>query len=304
MELAWLEDFNALEQTGNFSRAAAMRHISQSAFSRRIQTLESWVGVPLFVRDSRRVQLTAAGSEFKAGAISLIHDIYRIRKNAIETTARENATLRFAATHTLSSTFFPHWISQLESLGAPSDIYLISDTLHICEQAFMEGQAQFLLSYYHAAVSFRFSPQSCPHQVIGNDVLIPFCVPKADGRPQWCLPASHSHPVPILRYSQASGFSQILENTLLTPQKFPANTLKFATHFTSHLASVLFSLACEGKGVAWLPLSMVQPALKEKKLVQAGDARWHIPLEVHLYRYAATLHQTAENFWKICRGRK
>ncbi|HWU74121.1 MAG TPA: LysR family transcriptional regulator, partial [Sphingomonas sp.] len=50
MELAWLEDFIALSETGNFSRAAELRHVTQPAFSRRIRALEDWVGTPLFER--------------------------------------------------------------------------------------------------------------------------------------------------------------------------------------------------------------------------------------------------------------
>jgi len=36
MDLTWLADFVALSESGSFSRAAAQRHITQPAFSRRI----------------------------------------------------------------------------------------------------------------------------------------------------------------------------------------------------------------------------------------------------------------------------
>ena len=37
MNLSWLEDFQALAESGNFSRAAEQRHMTQPAFGRRIQ---------------------------------------------------------------------------------------------------------------------------------------------------------------------------------------------------------------------------------------------------------------------------
>jgi len=40
VELKWLEDFISLARTRNFSRSAEERHVTQSAFSRRIQALE------------------------------------------------------------------------------------------------------------------------------------------------------------------------------------------------------------------------------------------------------------------------
>ena len=40
MELIWFEDYLALAQTLNFSKAAELRHVTQPAFSRRIRALE------------------------------------------------------------------------------------------------------------------------------------------------------------------------------------------------------------------------------------------------------------------------
>jgi len=58
MELQWIDDFLALCQTRNFTRAAEARCTTQSAYSRRVQKLEEWLGAPLFYRESRPVSLT------------------------------------------------------------------------------------------------------------------------------------------------------------------------------------------------------------------------------------------------------
>ena len=49
--------------TGNFSQAAELSNISQPAFSRRIKTLEAWVGVTLIDRSRQPVKLTEAGTQ-------------------------------------------------------------------------------------------------------------------------------------------------------------------------------------------------------------------------------------------------
>ena len=68
MELNWLEDFLTLSATGNFSRAAETRHVSQPAFSRRIRNLEYWVGAPLVDRSVYPITLTPAGEAFRKNA--------------------------------------------------------------------------------------------------------------------------------------------------------------------------------------------------------------------------------------------
>lgn len=61
MELTWFEDYLALAETLNFSRAAEARHVTQPAFSRRIRALEAWIGADLFTRSTHGVALTPAG---------------------------------------------------------------------------------------------------------------------------------------------------------------------------------------------------------------------------------------------------
>ena len=63
MELEWLQDFICLANTGSFSHASEHRNISQSAFSRRIQALENWIGAELVDRHTHPVVLTEAGQK-------------------------------------------------------------------------------------------------------------------------------------------------------------------------------------------------------------------------------------------------
>ena len=63
-ELSDLQAFAAVAELGNFRRAAEAVHISQPAFSRRIDKLEAALGVRLLDRTTRRVDLTAVGRDF------------------------------------------------------------------------------------------------------------------------------------------------------------------------------------------------------------------------------------------------
>jgi len=56
--------FRAVAELGSFRRAAESIHISQPAFSRRIDKLEQALGVRLLDRTTRRVNLTAVGRDF------------------------------------------------------------------------------------------------------------------------------------------------------------------------------------------------------------------------------------------------
>jgi DNA-binding transcriptional LysR family regulator len=79
METKWLEDFVSLAETRSFSRSAQLRHVTQSAFSRRIQSLEAWAGTDLVDRSSYPTQLTPPGQTLYVHALALLQSLQNTR---------------------------------------------------------------------------------------------------------------------------------------------------------------------------------------------------------------------------------
>jgi len=293
MELDWLEDFAALAELGNFSRAAEARHVTQPAFSRRIRALEDWIGTPLFSRTAQGVVLTPAGAQFRPGAEETVRRIHQLRNEAREAAGREATTLRFAATHALSFTFFPSWIRGLEQGATPATVRLISDHMRACEDLMLHGEAQFLLCHHHPDAPDRFQSGQFHSIAVGADVLLPLTAPDAHGAPRWRLPGSHAAPARYLGYSAESGLGRIIAaRWARDPQ---ALTLEVV--FTSHLAAALMSMARDGSGIAWLPQSLAGDDMAAGRLLRAGDPGFDIPLEIRLFRPHARQSATAEALW-------
>ena len=75
MELYLLRYFLAVVETGSFTKAASTCLITQPTLSAGIKRLEEQIGVELFIRNNKRVFLTAAGSRFLPRAKAILHEV-------------------------------------------------------------------------------------------------------------------------------------------------------------------------------------------------------------------------------------
>jgi LysR family cyn operon transcriptional activator len=98
MKLAHLRTFVAIADSGGFARAAAQLGMTQSAVSRQIDALESELGVLLFDRVGRRVQLTSEGEDLLARSRRLLGDADALGERARVLKGGQTGTLRVSAT--------------------------------------------------------------------------------------------------------------------------------------------------------------------------------------------------------------
>ncbi len=302
MNLSWLDDFLALAASGNFSRAAEERHMTQPAFSRRIRALEEWLGTELFDRSSQPAELTAAGKWFRDTAHDLMARVARVPGEAREVAQANSTALRFAATHTLSFSFLTGWLQGFDSQTTLSSITLVSDVFARCEAMLLESQVQFVMSHAHPQASSQLLVQGFPFVRVGSDLLVPVSAPDATGRPQHALADSTTgSPLPLLVYSMESGLGRILREVRgMGLERRQAHSV-----FTAHLASVLRTMALDGRGIAWLPQSLIRDDLGCGRLIEAAPREWTIELEIRLYRSRAPLGKAAEAFWSaVCAATK
>jgi DNA-binding transcriptional LysR family regulator len=299
LNFTWLDDFRVLAATGNFSRAAQERHMTQPAFSRRVRALEEWLGAELFDRSTQPAKLTEAGEWFRGVAEELSARVARIPGEARGVAEGSNGTLRIASTHALSFTFLPRWLRELEDRTPLGPVQLVSDVMQRCEALLLQGKVQFVLGHSHAQAPGALEGTSCLSARIGEDVLLPVCAPGERGKPQFALKNKAAPPVPLLQYTQESGLGRIAR-AVLGPR---LESVPTRAAFTAHLASVLRTMALDGRGIAWLPSTLVHEDLATGRLVVAAGEEWRVPLEIRLYREEAGVGVSGEAFWRAAAGR-
>jgi DNA-binding transcriptional LysR family regulator len=280
MEYDWLLDFVALAETGSFRTAADKRHSSPSAFSRRIQALELWLGVKLFDRGTRYpTALTPAGERFRAHAADLIRRMVDSRAELRGEPISGAETITFALPHTLASSRFPAWWKEWrESAGNPS-CRLLADNVHDSVTNFVAGLADILICFHHAQQPIYLDHGHYDGVPFGTEWLRPYAAVRG-GQPIFTLPGTARSPVPLLTYSSGAFVGRMVDLILQSADE----ELHGTTVCESDLADALLGMAVAGHGVAWLPECTAATAVATGSLHAIGDEQWSLELTLYAYR--------------------
>lgn len=108
MELYLLRYFLAVVETGSFTKAAQACLITQPTLSAGIRRLEEQMGVDLFVRNNKRVFLTAAGSRLLPRAKAILHEVNMASAELAETEA--GAVIRLGILQTIPASLVAGWL--------------------------------------------------------------------------------------------------------------------------------------------------------------------------------------------------
>ncbi|MBY0454945.1 MAG: LysR family transcriptional regulator [Burkholderiaceae bacterium] len=305
METKWLEDFVSLAETRSFSRSAQLRHVTQPAFSRRIQALEAWAGTDLIDRSSYPTRLTTAGRTLYEQSLEMLQALQNTRAMLRAHSTPAHEMIDFAVPHTLALTFFPVWLSGLRQRFGAFKSRLIALNVHDAVLRLAEGRCDVLITYHHASQPLPLDAQRYEMLRLGQEVLAPYAKPGADGQPMYLLPGRAHQPLPYLGYAPETYLGRIADLIL----KQSSVSLHLDCVYETDMAEGLKVMALEGHGLAFLPYSAVEKDLRARKLVSAAPASMvgiEVTVEVLAFREKPTGKEAANGpaqaLWSYLEG--
>ena len=283
MEAKWLEDFVSLAETRSFSRSALLRNVTQPAFSRRIQSLEAWLGSDLIDRTSYPTRLTPSGEVFYEQALELLAQIGKTRALLRGQRTRTAGTIDFALPHTLSLAFFPKWLTRVQDGFGVVNSRLIAGNVHDAVLTMVEGGCDLLMCYHHPRQPVLLDPARYDMLMLGVERIAPYSCCDRQGVPRYQLPGKAGAPLPYLSYSSNAYLGRMVELILAQVRK-PTHLEK---RYETDMSEGLKAMALEGHGIAFLPESAIVRELRSRRLACAGSD-WTLAMEIRLYRERPT----------------
>jgi LysR family transcriptional regulator, hypochlorite-specific transcription factor HypT len=288
MDVRWFQDFLAVAEVGNFTRAAEVRNTSQAAFSRRIQALESWLGVMLIDRSSFPTRLTPEGDRFREHAAEILRQIIDAKIDLSGESITRTDHVRVALPHALATGRLPAWWASWSRRHA-LNCTVVPGNVHDTVTSLVSGEVDLLICFHHEQQPIHLEPEQYERVVIGVEKLRPYAAQECAAK--WSLRKSSDEPLPLLMYSPGAYLGRVV-NLICEAAPSP---LKGRRVLESDMADVLRNMAVAGYGIAWLPGCVADAA--GSQLVALDDDRWAMTLSLIAYRDRANERPSIKRLW-------
>lgn len=135
----------ALADTGNFSRAADLCHVTQSTLSTGLKEMEARLGVEVAERTTHSVMMTPVGRDLAARAREILAHVSDFEERA-RTEAKAGATeLRFGAIPTVGPFLLPRALPMLRAQKPQTQFYLREELTDQLVEGLLEGRLDLIL---------------------------------------------------------------------------------------------------------------------------------------------------------------
>ncbi len=194
-----IEAFLAVATHGNFSTASRHLNIAQPALSQAVKDLENELGVRLFDRTTRRVELTAAGHEFRGYTSKIVEDLDHAVQNMRDLAARRRGRIRIAAPPLLSAVILPSAIAAFHNEFPGISIELIDIGTEQIVDNVRTGMADCGIG------TFSPNEEGIERTLLMRDNLMLFCMKEHELAQQPTIKWSDLRDMPLIALTRQSG---------------------------------------------------------------------------------------------------
>lgn len=291
MELKWVEDLVVLVRSGHFARAAELRSITQSALSRRIQSLEQWVGAQLVDRSRHPIALTPAGREFLGPAQEIVKQAYDAQAAASNSLYASNSEVRINTLHSLSVRLVPKLIAEMQASLGYFDVSVDSSARSLEDdmQSLRNELCDFFICVRNPAYEFGIDPNKFMSISIAHDRMRPYARDKTLFER---FSPDSDEIVPLLSLYRSSTSARTMQS-MLAATPFQS---RLKTVYRASLTESLKQAALLGMGIAWLPDSLACDGTEGGQL-HAYKGGYEVNLEIKVIRASNNNRPIVERIW-------
>lgn len=251
MESRQLRSFVTLAQHRHFTRAAAQLHIAQPALSQQIQQLERELGVRLFHRTRRRVEVTAPGEVLLARATHILAEMERAQTEMAEFAGLRRGRILLGALQSLSGYWLSGVLTRFHAQYPGIEIELQEDGTEQLVELLVGGRLDFaVLHVTGSSVPVTLSEPQMRVETLFHEELLLITAPDHPLTRRSLVAMPELRDEPFIAFKPGGGLRRALA------------AASAAAGFSPHIVcesgnlTTIRALVAEGMGVAILPRSV------------------------------------------------
>jgi LysR family transcriptional regulator, hypochlorite-specific transcription factor HypT len=291
MRLEWLEDVLAVAETGSFQEAADRRRLTQSAFSRRIQHIEEQIGVELFDRSRKPVQLLPTTADQRDQIAKLANDLRQLVTDLRRGERIASNRIAIASQHALTTSLTPLIVRAIHARHEAAHIRLRSANLDECFALLLSRQVDIAIVYRLPGEDHPISQSFVETVEIGTDRLIPVFAASLRGELTESIAAGQ---LPFISFPPEVFLGRVLDRVILPRVHHLKRPVPKAE---TALTLAALELAAVGVGVAWVPISLASKRIAEGSLADLSSDLPSCELEVTSVRLFGNPWPVADSVW-------
>ena len=255
MKLEWIEDLLAISEAGSLTEAAARRHISQPAFSRRIRGIEEQLGITLIDRSRRPARPIRAVTDNVEVYRELVSRLRQLPSYLLGT-----ERIVIACQHSLSISAVPGIAEKILRVTPKATIRVRAANRDQCLALLMTQQADFMVAFETDELPAIGHNDFVERKVLARESLLPVIAP---GRLAGGIGLEPRAELPLIAYPD-----DVFLGMLMTRSVVPALSSQVSCKRVVETAFTLGAreLARAGLGAAWIPESIAREDISNGRL--------------------------------------
>lgn len=163
MTIEQLKYFVAIEQVGSFSEAAEILYTTQSTVSKQVKALEEELGFKLFLRTTRRVEVTGAGKLFSPYAKRILTEYEAMQRETRRLVGKKHASIRVLSIPVLAQYGLVEAFADFLSLYPNVCLQMEERDSDVVIQALLKGTADIaILRSFHPQLKSAQNVRTIP----------------------------------------------------------------------------------------------------------------------------------------------
>ncbi len=290
MDLKWLEDLVAIAEAESLTDAAMRRHLTQPAFSRRVRSIEDWLGTTAIDRTTRPARLKKAVIQQLPEIRSILRQVEGLRRT-IQAGDDAQPHLTICGLHSITTGFLPAFILKLRDQLPPFGIRLISGDRDESYAMLMTRQVALLVVYETERLPVAPDEILIEKRTLALDRFVPVAAPEV----VVATNGLRNRHLPIIAYPSSNFFGATLQHDAL-PLSAARHDLEVVCETAFVPGALEFALA--GLGVAWIPLRLAEPYFEPERLVRLDRQLGSVRLTIVAARLDAPAGSLLDQVWK------